>query len=415
MSELRPRSTARSIKTAGIARHGRLRKTGPWGAIFAFIGGALAVLLVSTTAVAGIVATQLVNQVADGGVILVGDTEGPPPSIGAYPGGFNMLIVGSDKCESNDGCEGRGSANLNDVTMLLHVSADGTNATAVSFPRDLVVPFPSCPQADGTGFTGAMAGRPINETLYYGGLPCTVLTVEALTGLKIQFAGLITFNGVIQMANAVGGVEVCVTEKLDDHYVGLHLNKGKQTISGRDALAFLRSRHGVGDGSDLTRISSQQVFLSSLVRTLKSKETLGDPLKVYKLAQAATSAMELSQGLRQLDTLYSIAAKLKDIPLENVTFVQFPGRTGVTTPAMYAGKVAPIQDRANALFAKIRADEPFKLAQVGDAEGGSAKDPDAPKPSDSPSSTSTAAPVKVDTIAGIKGQTAADYTCSIPN
>ena len=411
MSELRPRSTARSLKTAGIARHGRLRKSGPWGAILAFIGGALAVLLVSTTAVAGIVATQLFNQTEE--VILVGDTEGPPPSIGAYPGGFNMLIVGSDMCESKSGCEGRGKANLNDVTMLLHVSADGTNATAVSFPRDLVVPIPSCPKNGGQ--TAAMAGRPINETLYYGGLACTVLTVEKLSGLKIQFAGLITFNGVIQMSNAVGGVEVCVTERIDDKYVGLHLSKGTHKLSGRKALAFLRSRHGVGDGSDLTRISSQQVFLSSLVRTLKSKDTLGDPLKVYKLAQGATSSMTLSKGLKQLDTMYSIAAKLKDIPLDSVTFVQFPGRTGVTTPAMYAGKVAPIPDRVNALFAKIRADEPFKLAQVGDENGGSVKNPNAPKPSDEPTSTSTAAPIKKDTLAGIKGQTAADYTCSIAN
>ena len=413
MSELRPRSTARSIKSAGIARHGRLRKSGPWGSILAFIGASLVVVLVSGAALAGIVSTQLLNQTKV--VTLIGETEGPPPSIGAYPDGFNMLIVGSDMCEEDDGCDGRGSANLNDVTMLLHVSADGTNATAVSFPRDLVVPIPSCPKEDGSGNNAAMSAMPINNTLFYGGLPCTVLTVEKLTGLDIQFAGLITFKGVIKMSNAVGGVEVCLAGDIDDKYVGLHLKKGKRTLKGCEALAFLRSRHGVGDGSDLTRISSQQVYLSSLVRTLKSSDTLSDPVKVYSIAQAATSTMTLSQGLKQLDTLASIAARLKDIPLESVTFVQFPGTTGVG--GVYEGKVAPIQAKADALFAKLRADEPFALANVGD-NNGSVKDSNAPKATSTPSPSGSATaeptkPTKLDVL-DIKGQTAADYTCSKP-
>ena len=414
MSELRPRSTARSIKTAGIARHGRLRKAGPWGSVLAFIGASLVVLLVSGGALGAIVVNQLTGQIKK--VVLVGETEGPPPSIGAYPGGFNMLIVGSDMCEGSDGCDGRGSANLNDVTMLLHVSADGTNATAVSFPRDLVVPIPSCPKVDGSGSNAAMSAMPINNTLFYGGLPCTVLTVEALTGLDIQFAGLITFNGVIKMSNAVGGVEVCVAGDINDKNVGLHLKKGKHVLKGYEALAFLRSRHGVGDGSDLTRISSQQVYLSALVRTLKDKDTLGNPSKVYAIAQAATSTMTLSSGLAQLDTLASIAARLKDIPLESVTFVQYPGTTGVG--GVYAGKVAPIQAKADALFALLRADKPFKLTAVGD-NNGSEKDPNAPKATNepAPSSSATAAPtkpVKSATLDGVKGQTAADYTCSVP-
>ena len=409
MSELRPRTTA-STSPAGIARHGRLKKAGPWGAILSFIGAAMVVVLVSGAAVAGIATAQLVNQVPT--VTLIGETDGPPPSIGAYADGFNMLIVGSDMCEHADGCDGRGSANLNDVTMLLHVSADGTNATAVSFPRDLVVPIPSCPKADGSGNNAAMSAMPINNTLYYGGLPCTVLTVEALTGLKIQFAGLITFEGVIKMSNAVGGVEVCVAGDINDKNVGLHLKKGKHTLRGWKALAFLRSRHGVGDGSDLTRISSQQVYLSSLVRTLKSADTLGDPIKVYGLAQAATKSMSLSNSLANLDTMASIAYRLKDVPLEAVTFVQYPGTTGVG--GVYLGKVAPIQAKADALFAKIRADKPFRLANVGD-NNGSIKDPNAPKATDTPtpSGSATAPPVKLDTL-DVKGQTAADYTCSVP-
>ena len=412
MSELRPRSDRSVVKTSGIARHGRLRKAGPWGAVLAFIGASLAVVLVSSAALAGIVVNQLNNNLKPG-VVLVQPTDAPPPSVGAYPGGFNLLIVGSDKCEDDSGCAGRGSANLNDVTMLLHVSADGTNATAVSFPRDLVVPIPSCPRVDKNGnptgkMSAAMSGRPINETLYYGGLACTVLTVEALSGLKIQFAGLITFSGVIKMSNAVGGVPVCFAGPVKDNKTGLDVPAGNVNLKGWKALAFLRSRHGVGDGSDLTRISSQQVFLSSLVRQLKDKDTLGDPLKVYALAQAATQSMELSSGLRQPDNMLSIAAKLKNIPLEAVTFVQFPGTTG--QGGIYQGKVAPVQYKVDQLFSKIRADTPFALASVGDGNG-SAPDPNAPVATPDPNATAAAPLDKLD----ISGQTAADYTCSQPN
>jgi len=400
-------------KKTVVARHGRLPKHGPWGAIFSFLGASLVVLLVSGGALAAIVVNQLGSNIDT--VKLVGETEGPPPSIGAYVGGFNILIVGSDKCENKSGCAGRGSANLNDVTMLLHVSADQTNAVAVSIPRDMVVPIPSCPAEDGSGNNYAMSGRPINETLYYGGLPCTVLTVEALTGLKIQFAGLITFNGVIAMTDAVGGVDVCVTDRVTDRFTGLDIPAGVNKLAGWKALAFLRTRHGVGDGSDLTRISSQQVYLSSLVRTLKSADTLGDPFKVYALAQAATSHMTLSSGFRNLDTLASIALALKKIPLDRVTFVQYPGLTG--QGGIFLGKVAPAKEKADLLFAKIKADQPFLLAAAGDGRG-SELDPNAPKPTAAPvpSGTATAAPPqKLETITGINGQSAADYTCSIAN
>lgn len=388
-----------------------------------FIGAALVVLLVSGASVAGIVFNQLRTDLATNTVTLVGETEGPPPQIAGIKGGFNILIVGSDQCETKSGCRGfgdRGAGKLNDVTMLLHVSEDQTNAVAVSFPRDLIVPIPSCPKEDGSGYTGAAAGQPINVTLSYGGLPCTVLTVEALTGLDIQFAGLITFNGVIAMSNAVGGVKVCLANDLDDMYTRLKLSKGTHTLKGQKALDFLRSRHGIGDGSDLTRISSQQVYLSSLVRTLQSKNTLTDPSKVYKIAKAAAKNMQLSKNLASVDTMVSVALALKNLPLERVTFVQYPGTTGAG--GIYAGKVAPIATQANQLFTYIKNDEPFKLDAAGDGRGSEAdpsKSSGGKKSTNKPSatSTSTAKPIdnsKLPTLGGVRGQTAADRTCSVP-
>lgn len=293
MSDLRPRS--RGID--GIARHGRLRQSNPALTVLKFIATALAVVMVSVASVSAIALGQLNGNIKT--VALAGETPGPPPALGSFDGGFNILIVGSDTRAGQGAQFGKDNGVLNDVTMLVHVSADQTNAVAVSIPRDMVVPIPACPREDGKGNYSAMSAQPINNTLAYGGLPCTVLTVNALTGLDVPFAALITFQGVIQMSTAVGGVPVCVNGPLIDKYSGINLPAaGTYTLSGATALAFLRSRHGVGDGSDLGRISSQQVFLSSLVRTVKSNDTLTNFTKLYGIATAATENMTLSNTSR---------------------------------------------------------------------------------------------------------------------
>jgi len=398
-----------------IARHGRLKRSAAWKSILALVGTVAAVSLVAAGSVATIAGWQLKNQLQANSVYIPADSA-PPPNIGAFEGGFNILLVGSDTREGQGGIGGNESSVLNDVTMLMHVAEDKQSATVVSFPRDLVVPLPACENG------GPAGGQPINVTLYYGGLSCTVSTVQNLTGLKIQFAGLITFRGVIAMSNAVGGVPVCVTEPIHDPYTGLSIKKpGTHTLSGNNALAFLRSRHGVGDGSDLGRISSQQVFLSSLVRKIKSDDTLTDFGKLYSIATAATKNISLSSNFANLDTLVSVALVLKDIPLDHIVFVQYPSTTGVG--GIYSGKVAPIQATADALFAVIKKDLPLGLdANAIGAYGGSTTDPNAPKPSSTPTPTGTPDPsdtskptVKPQVVPGVKGQTAAQYTCSVAN
>jgi LCP family protein required for cell wall assembly len=420
MSELQPQPEMRSrselrvrggSSTPGLARHGRLRKASPWGTIAKFVAAALAVILVSGASVGAIAFNSIYSKRTV--VALVGETEGPPPQIGAIEGGFNILIVGSDTRGGQYGIGGDvadDSSVLNDVNILLHVSQDQTNAVAISFPRDMVVGIPECPWDDGSGDTKGYSTEPINVALYYGGLPCVVLTVEELTGLPIQFAGMITFDGVVNMSDAIGGVDVCITAPMYDPYTGIDLpTAGTWNLSGFNALAFLRSRHGVGDGSDLTRISSQQVYLSSLVRTLKSSDTLGDVKKLYNLANAAVSSMTLSSSLADVSTMVSIALALKNIPLERVTFVQYPGNTG--GDGIYAGKVRPDTATGDEMMALIAADQPFVLAETTDGRG-STIDPNAPVATPDP----TAAPVDnsgLPVVEGVRGQTAADYTCSI--
>lgn len=391
-----------------IARHGRLGKRNPIGAIVALLAGTLSVLLVSGVAVGAVALSQIEAGIDT--VDLVGQVEGAPPvDIGSYEGGFNVLLVGSDRCEDDSGCGGRGSANLNDVTILVHVAEDQTNAVAVSFPRDLVVPIPSCPREDGKGNSGAMSGQPINVTLYYGGLPCTVLTVEELTGLDIPFAGLITFSGVVNMSTAIGGVTVCTTGPVVDRYSGINLPRaGEWPLQGKKALAFLRSRHGVGDGSDLGRISSQQVFMSAMARQLTSDGVLKDPAKLFSLATTATRSMQLSSSMKNVTTLASMARVFANMDLANVKFVQYPSTTGVG--GIYTGKVAPIQHKAEELFDLIRADTPFELTE-GNTGRGSVLNPDAP----TTPPTDSAAPGGTETLTGVQGQSAADHTCSKAN
>ncbi|MDH6182179.1 LCP family protein required for cell wall assembly [Microbacteriaceae bacterium SG_E_30_P1] len=417
MSELRPRSELRTA-TPGIARHGQLKRNRAWPLVLQILGISLAVVLVSTVSVSAVVVNSLTSKIAPT-IELTQPTEGPLPQIGAIEGGFNILIVGSDTRAGQNGIGGdetEETGQLNDVNMLLHVSQDQTNAVAISFPRDMVVGIPECTDSDGD--TKGYSTEPINVALYYGGLDCVAQTVTELTGLPIQFAGIITFNGVIAMGDAIGGVPVCVTGPINDPYTGLTIDAaGTYDLKGVDALAFLRSRHGVGDGSDLTRIASQQVYLSSLVRKLQGEETLADPKKVYDLASAALTNMQLSSSLGSLDTMVSIALALKDIPPSNVTFVQYPGTTGGS--GLYEGKVQPDTYAGDQLMQYIIADQPFALEAEGDNRG-STVDPNAPAPEQpstpDPTATEEAAPpVEKPVVSGVTGQTADAYTCSIAN
>ena len=413
-SDLRPRSELRTRAGAsaskGVARHGRLRKAGPVGTVLTIVAAALAVVLVSGASVGAIAFNSLYSKKTT--VAIYGETEGPPPQIGAIQGGFNILIAGSDTRAGQGGIGGTladDQASLNDVTMLIHVSQDQTNAVALSIPRDMVVGIPECVGSD--GYKKGYSTEALNTSLSYGGLSCIVQTVTLLTGLPIQFAGMITFQGVIAMTSAIGGVDVCITAPMVDPATGINLPAaGTYNISGDTALAFLRSRHGVGDGSDLTRISSQQSYLSSLVRKLKSSDTLNNYKKLYDLADGALSTMTLSKNLADLPTMVSIALVLKNIPLQRVTFVQYPGTTG-STEGVYAGKVKPDTYRGDKMIAYIAADQPFVLDAAGDGQG-TQVNTNAPVATADP----TAAPVSnagLPVLSGVRGQTAADYTCSI--
>ncbi len=402
MTELRPQGS-RSSAEPTLARHGRLRQRSAAATVLKFLAAAVAVVLVSTVAVVGTAAWNIASS-AKPSVALIGETVGPAPDIGSIEGGVNLLLVGSDS-GGGDPAFGKRGETLNDVTILLHISADHTNATVVSFPRDMFVRIPSCPKVGAKGAWGAQSSAKLNVALTYGGLACVVQTVSELTGVSIPFAAKIEFNGVIEMSNAIGGVNVCIATAIHDRQIGLNLDAGQQTLQGWDALMFLRSRYGVAGGTDIARISNQQVFMSALVRQAKSSETLSDPLKVYGLAKAAVDNMEVSTSLNNPLTLASIALAMKNIAPENIQLVQYPTYFGSSNGA---GGVLPYKEDAAKLFSAIINDQPVKT--TGGTGPGSEVKPDAPVV---PGDPSNAPPKEVVALpASITGQNSAQETCT---
>lgn len=403
-----------NVELRAQIRHGRQQNARPWVTALKWFATGLASVVIAVCAVGAVAAFQLTQELGPAVHLEGGKPGAPPPQIGDYDGGFNLLIAGSDD-GSGEAKYGVRGENLNDVTMLLHVSADHSNAVVVSFPRDLIIPIPSCLRKDGSSYS-AMSAVQINTANTYGGLPCIVKTVATLTGLDIPYAGLVHFKGVVEMSNAIGGVPICTDAPINDPYTApfpLHLPAGTTYVQGDQALAFLRSRHGVGDGSDLGRISSQQVFLSSMLRTIRSSDTLTNPIKLFKLANAAAKNIELSDYLQNTGTMVSMALTIAKIPPANITFVQYPSATGL--PGIAPGRVGPLKAQAKALFDLIKADKRFALGDAVINEG-SVVMPDATSPTPAPVATAATdaspPPVSTPVLPGLHGQTGAQTTCT---
>lgn len=279
---------------------------------------------------------------------------------------LNLLVIGSDtrggeqNCKLSNSC-GETTKNA-DVQMLVHISADRSNATVVSIPRDTVVELPECAitAAGGTPSPGASSdpasasgthGR-INSTLI-GGPACTISAMTQLSGLQIAHFAMVDFAGVVTMSDAVGGVDVCVDGDVYDPYSGLKLKKGQHTLQGVAALQFLRTRHGFGDGSDIGRTVAQHTFLSSMLRKLESAGTLLNPTKDYALAETATSALTVDSGLGVRD-LASLALMGAKIPTDHITFVTMPTKVD----PRYPGAVVPAPN-ASVLFSRLSVDVPY--------------------------------------------------------
>jgi LCP family protein required for cell wall assembly len=238
----------------------------------------------------------------------------------------NILLLGS---QTRNG-QGRGfgfdpNTDLSDNILLVHLNASHTHAIVLSIPRDTLVYEPACKARAGGGTVAAQPLAIIDGAMNLGGPSCAVKTVERLTGIQMNHFIEFDFNSFRRMVNVLGGVEVCVPEPgYNDPYSGLHLSAGKHLIKGDRALAFVRTRHGVGDGSDLGRIELQQEFMSSLIQKIKSQGTLEDPARVLGIAEAATQALTVDPGLGSVDKLVELAYSLRSLHSNDVTFMTMP-------------------------------------------------------------------------------------------
>lgn len=402
--------------TRVAARHAVGATRSIWSSVARVLLVMVTVVAISSVSVAAYGAWHLSQKFKDNSLSL-GDQA--IPGIAAIKGAFNVLLVGADNAPGQSSFGEARDGTLNDVNILIHVSADHRRASVVSLPRDLVVPHPQCTDPKtGTVFS-AMAAQPLNSAYARGGLSCVVATVESVTGLNIPYAALFSFEGTVKMADAVGGVPVCVNKAIDDPASGLRLKKGVSVVKGRMALAYLRSRHGVGDGSDLSRIASQQAYMSSLMRKMTSAGTLSDPSKLYGLASATADSINLSESLASPDTMVQMALALKSVDLDRMVFVQYP----VTDDPVDANKVVPNATLATALMDRVQRDEPIvldkdalgvstKLEKAKRKAAAKAKAAAAAAATDSPS-PSASATADPDVLAGLRGQTAAQQTCSV--
>ncbi|MFB7504942.1 LCP family protein [Streptomyces broussonetiae] len=306
-----------------------------------------------------------------------------PNAAGQTP--LNILLIGSDSRNSAENLKLGGSRDsvgappLADVQMLIHLSADRKSAAMVSIPRDTRVDIPKCTDPK-TGKVYPATNDIINTTLARGGAGCTLTTWENLTGVYIDHWMMVDFSGVVSMADAIGGVDVCVRQNVWDHPTpsvpggsGLKMTAGTHKVQGVQALQWLRTRHAWG--SDLMRARAQHMYLNSMIRTLKKQNVFTDTGRLMHLAEAATKSLQVSEEIGTVKKLYDLGMQLKSVPSNRITSATMPNLEDPQDPKNHV-----VADAANAdkLWEMLRDDVPL------DKNG---KASDTKQPSDKPTGT----------------------------
>ena len=280
---------------------------------FGLLRSALAVLLsgvLFVVSTAGFVyanlSSQFAEQVVDIDAYTTGTQKQTPDSFEGRA--VNILVVGTDSRYGASGDVGAGDQDdvpgvRNDSTMVIHVSADRSRVQIVSIPRDTLVDIPECKHRDGS-LSDAVSGEMFNNAMFYGanggnseedlvpGIACVKSTVENMSGMMIDAFMIVNFAGFIDMIDALGGVWFNIPHRIDDEEAQLYIDAGCYKLDGTHSLAYMRSRKGQGDGSDISRIGRQQQLISAMVRELQSKNYVTDPGALINFLQAAIRAVK---------------------------------------------------------------------------------------------------------------------------
>ena len=322
-----------------LARHTRLRRPSIVGRFFKGLAFVLSAVLVAGIGVGAYAYQEYFGTLKDNSVVLSGQDVDPPSAEVLPNSDLNILVTGVDKCEEDsnekfgDRCppelieaqKNSYEGQLNDVNMIIHISPEPRHVTVISLPRDLMTSRPECYDDLRDTTVPASTLAQFNTAYSSGGLDCIARSASQLTGLRIDHAALMTWDGVIEITNAIGGVEVCLEDPIPyDWHTDFELSEGPHTLVGYQALQFLRVRYTLQSGSDLDRIGNQQLYMGSLVRKLTSEDTFGDVGKLLRLAKAVTGNATVSSGLADPMALVSIASALRGIPVSDYTFIQFP-------------------------------------------------------------------------------------------
>ncbi|MFF9128066.1 LCP family protein [Streptomyces sp. NPDC014889] len=283
-------------------------------------------------------------------------------------GSENILVLGSDSRAGGNrkigGGTNDGSAR-SDTAMIVHVYEGHKRAGVVSVPRDTLVDRPQCTDAKG-GTHAAAHNAMFNESYSAGGAACAVKTVESMTGLRMDHYLEVDFSGFRKLVDELGGVQVTTTKNIDDPRSHLDLAAGTHTLDGRQALGLVRTRHGVGDGSDLGRIQLQQAFVKALADQVKHIGVFTNPKKLYDLADTATKAVTADSDLGSVNSLIAFADGLKGISSSHMTMVTMPVQYDPANP----NRVLVEKAKAQQIWTALRNDRPIpKSATQGTATG----------------------------------------------
>ncbi|MCY0934661.1 LCP family protein [Streptomyces sp. H34-S4] len=349
-------------------------------------------LLILGTAAAGYLYYRHLNANIRSGQRLSGDSgvaKSDADAAGRRP--LNILMLGSDSRNKPENValggswDSVGSDPLADVQMLIHISADRKNASVTSVPRDTIVEIPECTEPKtGTKFKATKAT--INQTLGRGGAGCTLATWEKLTNIYIDHWMTIDFSGVVKMADAIGGVDVCVNQDVYDGPKpgvgggsGLKLRAGTTKVQGEQALQWLRTRHAFG--SDLGRAKAQHMYMNSMIRGLKSQNAFTDIPRLTNLAEAATKSLEVSEEIGSVKKLLDLALLLKDVPVNRITMATIP----VLEAPSDRNRVVIDTADAEKMWTMLRKD--VALDANGDPAPAGSGSPSAPAPGPTPATS----------------------------
>ncbi len=340
--------------------------------LFWILGG-LAVLMAAVLVGGSLVVYVKYRTVWDGidRVNVSGDLGGNRPPVD--PNALNLLVIGSDsragrnaKAGGQDGIAGQRS----DTIMLVHIAPGAHQVVALSIPRDSVVPILACTPEDHTSGQTAQSStdvEQVNSSFAYGGPGCLWKTVEQTTGIYINDFVELTFVGFERVIDALGGVEVCLPETVNDPVSHLHLKAGRHHILGKQALAFWRTREGLGEGDDPQRIQRDQFLMASLLQGVEHSSLLKSPGTMLRVIDTLTGHgfVTTDSGLGT-QRMLQLAEDLRGISTEHVQFVTVPWNTYTGNAQWIDSSQSPaygnanwvqwLQPQANTLFRAIAHD-----------------------------------------------------------